>query len=161
MKADLETKTCPICESDLYDTLGNRSVKREPMTLDENIEFLKSQTDFYVNVKIRSVESLKDLQSQSKLIAARIEKEEDILKNLREDIDDINGATKSLLRDKIQTEIELKEAKKLESSLNDLKEQASRIHASWSSAAGSLKRLRKTSRNADRALVIRELSSLD
>ncbi|MCG7870248.1 MAG: hypothetical protein JAY74_28255 [Candidatus Thiodiazotropha taylori] len=160
IEADLETKTCPICESDLYDTLGSRSVKREPMTLEENIEFLKSQTDFYVSVKVRSVESLKNLQSQSKLIAARIEKEEVTLNNLREDIDDINGATKSLLRDKIQTDIELKEAKKLEASLNDLKEQASRIHASWSIATESLKQLRKTSRNADRALVIRELLSL-
>ena len=158
--ADLETKTCPICESDLYDTLGNRNVKREPMTLEENIEFLKSQTDFYVNVKVKSVDSLKTLQSQSKLIAARIEKEEVALNNLREDIDDINGATKSLLRDKLQTEFELKEAKKLEASLNDLKEQAYRIHASWSIATDSLKKLRKTSRNADRALVIRELLSL-
>lgn len=160
IEADLETKTCPICESDLYDTLGNRNVKREPMTLEENIEFLKSQTDFYVNVKVRSVESLKNLQSQSKLIAARIEKEEDALNNLREDVDDINGATRSFLRDKLQTEFELKEAKKLEASLNDLKEQASRIHASWSTATYSLKELRKTSRNADRTLVIRELLSL-
>ena len=160
IEADLETKTCPICESDLYDTLGNRNVKREPMTLEENIEFLKSQTDFYVNVKVRSVESLRNLQSQSKLISARIEKEEGILNNLREDIDDINGATKSLLRDKIQTDIELKEANKLESSLNDLKEQASRIYVSWSTATESLKQLRKTSRNADRSLVIRELLSL-
>lgn len=160
IEADLETKNCPICESDLFDTLGNRNVKREPMTLEENIEFLKSQTEFYVNVKVRSIESLKNLQSQSKLIEARIEKEESVLNDLREDIDDINGATKTLLRDKIQTEIELKEAKKLESSLSNLKEQASRIHASWSTATESLKRLRKTFRNADRALVVRELLSL-
>lgn len=160
IEADLETRTCPICESDLYDTLGNRNVKREPMTLEENIEFLKSQADFYLNVKVRSIESLKNLQSKSKLIAVRIEKEESILNNLREDIDDINGATKSLLRDKIQTEIELKEAEKLESSLNELKNQASRIYSSWSTTTESLKQLRKTSRNADRALVIRELLSL-
>ena len=160
IETDLETKTCPICESDLYDTLGNRNVKRQPMTLEENIEFLKSQTDFYVSVKVRSVDSLNNLQSQSKLIADRIEKEEVVLNNLREDIDDINGATKSLLRDKLQTEFELKEAKKLEGSLNDLKAQASRIHTSWSAATDSLRKLRKTSRNSDRALVIRELLSL-
>ncbi|WP_295877832.1 hypothetical protein [uncultured Zhongshania sp.] len=160
IEADLETETCPICESDLYDTLGSRNVKREPMTLEENIEFLKNQTDFYVNIKVRSIESLKNLQSQSKLLGARIEKEEATLNNLREDIDDINGATKSLLRDKIQTDIELKETKKLNASLNNLKEQASRIHASWSSATESLKTLRGTSRNADRGLVIRELLAL-
>lgn len=160
IEADLETKTCPICESELYDTLGNRNLIREPMTLEENIEFLKSQTEFYVNVKVRSAESLKNLQSDSKIIAARIEKEEAVLNDLHEDIDDINGATKSLLRDKIQTEIDLKEAKKLESSLNNLRAQASRIHASWSAETESLKQLRKTSRNADRASVVRELLSL-
>ncbi|WP_311063621.1 hypothetical protein [Halomonas sp. DWK9] len=158
--ADLETKNCPICESELYDTLGSRNVRREPMTLDQNIDFLKSQTDFYVNIRKRSVESLKELQERSKIIAARIEKEEDVLKDLYEDVDDINGATKSLLRDKIKTEIEIKEAKKLEASLNGLKDKASSIHVLWSSATNSLTQLRRTLRNNSRTLVISELSSL-
>lgn len=160
IEADLDTKTCPICESDLYDTLGNRNVKREPMTLAENIEFLKSQTDFYVNIKIRNAEVIKSLQSKSKLISARIAKEQGILESLREDINDINGETKALLRSKIQAEIELKEADRLGTSLNDLKEQASRIYSAWDSATKSLKKLRGGAANKDRALVIRELLSL-
>ena len=160
IEADLETETCPICESDLYDILGSRSIKREPMTLDQNIDFLKNQMDFYVNVKVRSVESLEGLQSKSKLISARIEKEEVILASLNEDIDDINGATNSLLRERMQADFELKAVRNLESSLADLKEQASRIYASWSSASDSLKKLRKKSINSDRDLVVRELSSL-
>ncbi|MCP4976793.1 MAG: AAA family ATPase [Maribacter sp.] len=160
ISADLETKTCPICESELYDTLGNRTVKREPMTLEENIEFLKSQTDFYVNIKVRSVEALKTFQSQGKLLKARIHKEEEVLKELREDINDINGDTKALLRNQIQAEIDFREAEKLGASLNDLKGQSTRIYSSWKTANDSLKVFRKPSSNADKSLIIRELLTL-
>ena len=160
ISADLETKKCPICESKLFDTLGNRTVKREPMTLEENIEFLKSQTDFYANIKIRNIEALKTFQSQGKLLKARIDKEEEVLKNFREDINDINGETTALLRSKIQAEIDLRETEKLGASLTDLKDQSARIYSSWKTANDSLKVLRKVSSNADRALIIRELLTL-
>ncbi len=160
IEADLDTKTCPICESDLYDTLGNRSVKREPMTLDENIEFLKNQADFYVNIKLRSSDSLRKLQSVGKMIGARIDKEERVLENLREDLNDINGETKALLRSKIQAEIELSEANKLADSLRNIKGQSARIFSAWSGATASLKKLRSTSSSNDRKSIIRELLSL-
>lgn len=160
IEADLDTKTCPICESELYDTLGNRSVRREPMTLDENIEFLKSQADFYVNIKRRNSEALKQLQHSSKIINARADKEERTLDSLRDDLNDVNGETNALLRKKIQTEIELREANKLGDSLADLKGQAARIYSSWSSSTAALKKLRSASSNSDKKLVIRELLSL-
>lgn len=55
ISADLETTKCPICESDLYDTLSSSTVKRPPMTLEENIEFLKNQIDFFSSIKSRSL----------------------------------------------------------------------------------------------------------
>lgn len=160
IEADMDTKTCPICESDLYDTLGNRSIKREPMTLDENIEFLKNQADFYVNIKLRSTESLKNLQSAGKMIDARINKEEMILDNLREDLNDIDGKTKALLRSKIRAEIEISEANKLGDSLNDIKSQSARIFSDWSGAIETLKKLRNASSSKDKKSIIRELLSL-
>jgi hypothetical protein len=160
IEADLDTKTCPICESELYDTLGNRSVKREPMTLVENIEFLKNQADFYVNIKLRNIEILKQLQSKGKMIRAKADKEELELDSLREDLNDINGETKELLRGKIQAEIELRDTKKLGDSLTDLKNQAARIYSSWSGSTSALKKLRSSSSNSDKKIVIRELLSL-
>ncbi|MBV1929366.1 MAG: hypothetical protein KUG81_07645 [Gammaproteobacteria bacterium] len=160
IEADLDTRTCPICESELYDTLGNRSVKREPMTLVENIEFLKNQADFYVNIKIRNSEILKQLQSKGKIIRARADKEEFELHSLREDLNDINGETKALFRKKIQGEIELRDAEKLGDALNDLKNQAARIFSSWCGSTATLKKLRNVSSNSDKKLVIRELLSL-
>ena len=159
IEADLDTKTCPICESILYDTLGNRSVKREPMTLEENIDFLKNQIDFYKNIKLKNVGALQDLQVKGKLISSRIEREQQVLYSLREDINDINGEMKAILRSKINAEIELKEVIKLKAILNDLKDQASRIHSVWDGAIQSLKTLRRKSTVDDRSLVLRALQS--
>jgi len=160
IEADLDTKTCPICESDLYDTLGNKTVKREPMTLGENIDFLKNQTDFYLNIKIRNTEILTRLQSAGKMISARINKEEILLDNLREDLNDINGEMKALLRSKIQAEIELREAEKLGDSLSELKSQAARIYSAWSGYIATLKNLRGASSSSDKRLIIKALLSI-
>lgn len=160
IEADLDTKTCPICESELYDTLGNRSVRREPMTLGENVEFLKNQADFYVSIKLRNSEVLRQLQSKGKMIKARADKEESVLDSLREDLNDVNGKVNALLRKKIQAEIELRDAEKLGDSLIDLKSQAARIHSSWSVSTTALKKLRNTSSNSDKKLIIYELLSL-
>ena len=62
ISSDIDTRKCPICENDLYDTLGNSTVKREPMTLEENIEFLKNQLDFFSSIKKKSVAQLQEFR---------------------------------------------------------------------------------------------------
>ena len=157
---DLDTRTCPICESDLYDSLGNRSAKREPMTLEENIEFLKNQVDFYKNIRVKNSDSLHDLQAKGKLIASRIDREEFRLSELKEDLDDINGDTKALLREKIQTELELREVVKLRAILDDFKIQAQRICSVWAGSNEALKGLKKQAFDLGRDTVIRDLGAI-
>lgn len=160
ISSDMDTQKCPICESDLYDTLGNRTVVREPMTLEENIEFLKNQIDFFSSIKKNSVSLLNDLQAQGKLLSTRMEVESDKLSSLRGDIDDVNGVTKAILRKKIEAEIFLKDVSKLKASQENLNEQAIRIHSAWSLASDSLEQARKGSSVIDRESVIRKLVSI-
>lgn len=155
-----DTRKCPICENDLYDTLGNSTVKREPMSLDENIQFLKNQLDFFSSIKKKSVAQLQEFRDKAKLLNSRMEVENDKLSSLREEIDDVNGATKALLRETIQAEILLKNVLKLKEAQDNLNEQATRIHARWSNASNSLKQVRKNSTDTDRGLVIRKLESI-
>ena len=89
-----------------------------------------------------------------------MEVENDKLSSLREEIDDVNGATKALLRETIQAEILLKSVLKLKEAQNNLNEQATKIHARWSNASNSLKQVRKSSTDTDRGLVIRKLESI-
>lgn len=113
--ADLETQKCPICESDLYDTLSNRTVKRKPMTLEENIDFLKNQIDFFVSIRNKNIDQLQKFQSSARLIKTKIDLETEKLERIKEDIEDVNGETKSLLREKIQADFDFQEVEKLKS----------------------------------------------
>lgn len=158
--ADLETQKCPICESDLYDTLGNRTVKREPMTLEENIDFLKNQIDFFVSVRNKNIDQLEEFQARARLVKSKINVENEKLEKIREDIDDVNGATKSLLRDKIQAEIQYEEVIKLKEILDAQKARAAKTHSEWSAVTESLRLLRKQSNTDGKGLVVNALEAI-
>jgi hypothetical protein len=158
--ADLETQKCPICESDLYDTLSNRTVKRKPMTLEENIDFLKNQIDFFVSIRNKNIDQLQKFQSSVRLIKTKIDLETEKLERIKEDIEDVNGETKSLLREKIQADFDFKEVEKLKSNLDDLRTRATRTHSQWTTATESLKLLRKQSNDNGKILVINALEAI-
>ena len=155
--ADLDTQKCPICESDLYDTLGNRTAKREPMTLEENIDFLKSQVDFFTRVKNKNIHQLQELQPESRFLNSKLNLESEKCDRIREDINDINGATKALLREKIQTEIKFREVVKLKELLEEQRAKASKVHSDWTVATSSLRQLRKELSAEDKMSVIHKL----
>ncbi|MDT8399513.1 MAG: hypothetical protein RQ899_12930 [Pseudomonadales bacterium] len=157
---DLDTQKCPICESDLYDTLGERSVKRQPMTLEENIEFLKSQIDFFESVMSRNVTQLRERQKQSGLLNRQLQAEAAKLEKMKEDIDDINGATRELIRERILVENSLSEAQKLRQTLEELNDRASSAFHLWSISRESLRLLRKQDGSPDSMTVIRELEAI-
>ena len=154
IEADLDTQKCPICESELYDTLGNRTVKRQPMTLEENIDFLKNQIDFFVNIRNKNILQLEDFQARARLVKTKIEVESEKLNEISEDINDVNGATKALLREKIQAEHALKEVEKLKIILDDLRTRAKKAYSQWLAATESLRLLRKQSNIDGKVLVI-------
>ncbi len=160
INADLETRKCPICESELYDTLGNSSVKREPMTLEGNMEFIKNQIDFYTGIEKKTNSQLKELQSERKLLGSRIEKENEKLLALKEDLSDVDGATKQLLRQKIEADMLLKNVEKLKASQLELNEQAERIYSEWMLSFNSLAEAKKHSPDIERRGVIKKLESL-
>jgi len=157
---DLNTQKCPICENDLYDTLGNSSVKRKPMSLAENIDFLKNQLDFFNSIKKKTISQIQEYQTQSRLLKLRLEVENDKLFSLREGLEDINGEVKNILSEKIHAEILLRDALKLKESQNDLKSQINRVQKEWSNATKLLQQLRKDKSTADRDSSIRELESI-
>ena len=160
ISSDLDTEKCPICESDLYDTLGNTSTKRRPMSLDENIAFLKNQLDFFTSIRDKSLRQLQDLKSEYKLVLSRMEVERESIETLRSDLEDINGEVKTILREKIQAESLLKDVQKLKETQDKLNERVSSVHSSWTTASGSLKQIKKGKSVSNRALVIRKLEGL-
>jgi hypothetical protein len=160
ISADLETTKCPICDSDLFDTLSSSTVKRQPMTLEENIEFLKNQVEFFGSIKKKSLLDLQELQSKGKLLRAKLEAEQEKLNAIRAELNDVNGIVRGKIREKLEAEIQLRNAVKLKEIQADINEQAERIFNSWKVALDSLKLARKNAYVADRGLVIRQLEGL-
>jgi len=160
ISADITTKKCPICESDLYDTLGNSTVKREPMTLEENIEFLKNQIDFFNSIKDKKTSLLDKCQINRKLLSEKIKLENQKLNDLREDMVNVNGAANAILRDKIQAEISLRNVLNLKKVQVDLNEQADKIYSHWLDAKATLKIVRGDSSATNSEFVRKQLEEL-
>lgn len=153
----INTDICPICENDLYDTLAINSSDNRPMTLDENISFLKNQIDFFTSIKNKSLSKFQAFKSELKLISSKMEVEHKEIENLRSDLEDINGELKIVLRKKIQAEMVLKDVQKLKQTQIDLNEKAASLYSSWTTATESLKRLKKDRVITNRLLILRKL----
>jgi len=160
IETDLVIDTCPICESDLYDTLGSTDVKRQPMTLTENIDFLKSQIEFFVTVRARALKKIDKTRRQLVLLKSRYESEFGKLKNIRGDIQDVNGASIALLRKKLNTEAALKDAEKLKIIQDDLRSRASNAYLKWVRNTDGLRVLRKNTEIDKKGLVINKYQSI-
>lgn len=160
ISSSLNTEKCPICENELYDTLGNNTAKREPMSLDENIDFLKNQLDFFGSVKEKSISHIQDLNSKIRLLNSKFIFETEKVNGLREDLNDVNGATRLIIREKLKAEILLNDVLKLKSSKNELNDQATRLYNEWSIATGSLSKLKKGSSTTNKNIITKKLEDI-
>ncbi|MCI5217944.1 MAG: hypothetical protein D3914_01810 [Candidatus Electrothrix sp. LOE2] len=158
--AALDTKKCPICENELYDTLGVKVPSRQPMTLEENIDFLKKQKDFFESILQRNFLILKERRREWSYIKAKLSAEEEKMSNLRADLDDVNGAIKSKLRELLQAEILQKNIIKLKEVQLNLNEELEKIYSDWLKADDSLKDARKKKKNIERDAVIKKLEAV-
>ncbi len=156
----IDTKKCPICENELYDTLGAKVSSRQPMTLEENVDFLKKQKDFFESILQRNSLKLKDIRRSWIYIKEKLSSEEEKLSNLRDDLDDVDGANKSKLRELLQAEILQKDVTNLKKMQQDLNEQLKDIYSDWLKANDSLKKARKRKKGLESDVVIRKLEAI-
>lgn len=160
VSADLDTSVCPICDTELLDTLGNNTAKRTPMSLDENIHFLKNQLDFYKSIKKRNLDKLQFLNETGQLLNDKLEYEDRILGQIKADLREFDGEEKNKLRKKIETEAELEVILKIEEHQEELNNKSKEIRDSWKSATAALKTLRDKSKTGSQYRVISDLKAL-
>lgn len=154
------SKTCPVCESDFYDDLGKRSTSTNPMTLEENIDFLKSQIDFFMTMKESSLSDYKEANRFLQISRKQLESERDALNQMRKESTTIDGHLKGLLREKIQAEVDYKNALKIEASQADFNQRATHIYNSWLRDKESLRLLKGNAHETDKSSKIKALQGL-
>nr|MDC2854711.1 hypothetical protein [Ningiella sp. W23] len=59
---EAEISSCPVCDSDMYDSLAKVPVKSKPLTVEQNIGYLKNQVDFYSGIKKRHEKDLTEIK---------------------------------------------------------------------------------------------------
>lgn len=149
---DLNFDKCPVCEHDLFDTLSSNTLKTRPMSLDENISFLKNQIDFYSSILKKNELEMTEISARLKAYKVKYEDEVQGLNALREDLSDVGGRLKELVREKLQLEIELRNLKTVISSQEEFNDKAQRLFNAWKMASGALSQIKKRDQDAQRGI---------
>ncbi|POA29120.1 MULTISPECIES: AAA family ATPase [unclassified Pseudomonas] len=144
-KADLPvvTKNCPICESEMYESLVKPNASIKPLSVEQNVEYLKNQKDFYQKIILNQSATAKNLQLE---INARNEQKNLLhaeITTLRKDEENLNKDEISLLRERIETEQSIRETKKIQIQELKLNTRALAIHKDWSLSKGALEQAKK------------------
>ena len=138
LKLPFETKECPICGTDMLDTLSERTDNL--LSLEDNIKYLKNQLEFYLNIKIREDEELKALASEKRVFDSELGEVSAKIESLRGDEEQFLSLYGDNMRERIELEKEINVYKKIVSQQNLLNERASGIHDAWHDCAAQLQR---------------------
>lgn len=141
----IELTSCPICESDMYDSLAKVSSTSRPLSVEQNIIFLKNQVDFYSGIKSRQIRELKIIENDLSYIqrtASELQNKIDELKTDEAQFIELYG--KDLQR-KLEVETEIRELKKLLSKQEQFNKRAKEYHDEWKKYSSELKQLNKKS----------------
>ncbi|NNB47060.1 hypothetical protein [Pseudomonas chlororaphis] len=151
------TKTCPICESEMYESLIKPNASIKPLSIEQNVEYLKNQKDFYQRIIQNQTQTAKTLQLE---ISAKKEQKkylESEIETLRKDEASLNRDEISLLRERIETEQLIRETKKIQTQELKLNERALSIHKDWSISKGALEQAKKRATTSISAKIISSL----
>lgn len=156
---NIEYENCPTCEREFCDSLGSPTVTREPMTLNENIEFLKNQIDFYTSIKINSCLKLEELKSDYRTLESTLNFEQSKLTSYRNDYNKLYSSSISIIRDTVETEQKLNNINKIIEREDYFSEKIIEIYKNWLTASESLKLAKSKKTTTNKNKIIRDLTS--
>ncbi|SEI12057.1 AAA domain [Rheinheimera pacifica] len=126
-----EIKNCPICESEMYDSLIKITSGAKPLSIEQNIDYLKNQKDFYSTIVENQIEELISIEKVISNLRSRIAEEEFELRKLSEEEHRYISLFGSTIKKIAGLENEIKELSKLYSQSELLNKRARDIHTDW------------------------------
>lgn len=149
-----ELTSCPICESELYDSLSKVSTNKKPLSVEQNIDFLKNQIDFYNGIRNRHNNDLAMLESSLIEIKNSIDKVQSIILELKSDEAQFIELYGKDLKRKVELESEIRELDKLLSKQDELNERAKNCFEEWVDISSEYDELKKR-KNEDVSFKVR------
>ncbi|WP_288636038.1 AAA family ATPase [Pseudoalteromonas sp. UBA6610] len=157
---EIVVTSCPVCESDMYDSLAKVSVDSKPLSVEQNIEFLKNQLDFYSGIKKRHTKDLEELEKEITFVQSTIIKVQSKIDELKTDEAQFIEIYGKDLKRKVEIEAEIRELTKLLSKQADFNQRAKDCHREWQTFSSELKALRKKSSEDVSFKIRKELKEL-
>ena len=159
---NIDLENCPICLNKLSDNLHttHNPSKINPMTLEENILFLKEQVDFMKNMKINFLNKLTRIEGQIKNKKNILSQEEKKLSILEDDYSNIFGDVLSQLRRKVEIECSINEINAFIDKIEKLENSLIKLQVSWQINFQSLSLLKENSIDSRSADVINKLETI-
>lgn len=136
------TKECPICGSEMLDTLTGEKDKNI-LSLEQNIDYLKNQFEFYDGIRNKESEELSQLNSEKRICDSLLEDISEKIKSLRGDEEQFLSLYGDNMRERIELEKEINVLKRMVQQQENLNGRAEDIHKEWSSYSSSLDATKK------------------
>ncbi|WP_139727928.1 AAA family ATPase [Aeromonas sobria] len=161
-KVDVKFEKCPICNSAMHEALCDSNQDIQPLTIEQNVDYLKNQLEFYLGIKNNHEQKLKDLHVSIVDFGVRQKVIENDIQTLKSDEQDhINTLIESgSLRKKLELESRIKELTKITDQLNKYNVRAHQIQNEWAVNSGALEKARKSAEFSVSAKIVSELETI-
>ena len=142
LQLPVETKECPICGTDMLDTLSSKT--DGVLSLEDNIKYLKNQLDFYLNIKNREEIELQGLASEKRIFDSQLTEITGKIESLRSDEEQFLSLYGDNMRERIELEKEINVYKKMAVQQDLLNDRARGLHDDWRECSEKLEHAKKS-----------------
>lgn len=158
----IDLEECPICHNELSDFLhiSHKETPVAPMTLEQNILFIKEQYDFMDNISKKYSEEILDLNHKLQRKHILLKDEEVKLKNLEEDYSELFGDVHFKIRRKIELERKIEDINSFLIKANDFESSLKKLQLNWQTTYESYSLLKKQLGDSSGSKTIFDLESL-
>lgn len=144
MEMDLNKNICPTCHQNIKDILLPQDIEQTPMSIEENIEFLKEQkrmVEFHINITEKQLKRKKN--KMKKLKAKMKDLRKDIRDRKQELTEDERIPSISDIKKKVELRNKIKRYEKIEYEFDDYLDDLKELSSNWTQILKKEKKLPK------------------
>ncbi|ENX41572.1 AAA family ATPase [Acinetobacter sp. NIPH 2100] len=141
----VDLEECPICHNELSDFLhiSHKKSNITPMTLEQNILFIKEQYDFMNNIGKKHSEEISTLNHKIQQKLLILKEEEAKLKKLENDYSEVFGDVHFQIRKKIELEKKIEDIENFIEKTSNFEENLVKLQSNWQITYESYSLLKK------------------
>ena len=136
--------SCPTCHQTIKDTLLPQDQSSSPMSLEENIAFIKDQIATFVQMRYDAIEVFEAKQRQRGALGDRMRRQSSEIRSLKRTLRaDGEAPSAAAIREHLSLDDEAERLEGLSDRFRELESELSGLSKSWVQADGELKKLVK------------------